>query len=167
MGDLFSECCKKGNLYPCQLGTAAVTGHCRRCANGKELFCVSLHGRPIFLLLCSTFTRAICILAPDWWLVAVSLFWCGKAPPLSAFLFTCIHGFGNTSNQVLLFSVTPACEKIRLCVLSLIYPQVWGTSFPTYLDCNYPCSLFLPSCSFPTPCILSSNNAALVQTTPP
>lgn len=146
-----------------QVGTTAFTGHCRRCANGKEFFFACLYGRPRFFFLCGTSTRAI--LAPDWWLVAVSLFWSG-ARPLSAFLFTCIHGFDNTSNQVLLFFVTPECEK-SISVLSLICRQAWGSSFPAHLDCNYLCSLFLPSCSYPTPCTLSFNTAALVQPTPP
>lgn len=41
------------------------------------------------------------------------------------------------------FSLTPECKKIWLCVLPLICPQAWGTNFPDYLDCNYPCSWFL------------------------
>lgn len=69
----------------------------------RAFFVCACIWRPRFLFLCGTFARAICILAPNWWLVAVSPFWSG-VPPLSAFLFTCIHGFGGTSNHVLLFS---------------------------------------------------------------
>lgn len=84
----------------------------------EKFFCICLRGRPRLLFLCGTFTRTICILGPDWWLVAVNLFWSG-APPLSAFLFIWIHGFGNTSNQVLLFSYSWVWEDPSLvCCLS-------------------------------------------------
>lgn len=111
----------------------------------KTAFHVCLHVRARFLLSfplfpCNTSRRAMCT--------------------LSFHLRSFTHGFCNASIGCFWF-YSAVWEHLSSYVVSCL-PR-----FLAYFDCNHPCSLLLPSCSLPTTCIISSNNAALLQPTPP